>query len=41
MFNIHVGEVDEDPMAGVHTDDPGTVHITGVAAGIRRRMDLP
>lgn len=41
MFNVHVREVEEDAMVGVHADDPGAVHVVWVAAGIPRRMDLP
>lgn len=41
MFNVQVREVEEDTMVGIHTDDPGTVHIVGIAVGIQRRMDFP
>lgn len=40
-FNVQVGEVEEDTVVGIHADDPGTVHVVGIAARIRRRMDLP
>lgn len=41
IFNIQVRKVEEHPVVRIHTDDPGTVHIVGVAVGIQRRMDLP
>lgn len=41
VFNVQVGKVEEDTVVGIHTDDPGTVRIVGIAAGIQRRMDLP
>ena len=41
MFNVQVGEIEENTMVGIYTDDPGTVHIIGITAGIQRRMDFP
>lgn len=41
MFNIQVREVEEHTVVGIHTDNPGTVHIVGIVARIQRRMDLP
>lgn len=41
MFNIQVREVEKHTVVGIHTDNPGTVHIVGIAARIQRRMDLP
>lgn len=40
-FNIQVREVEEDPVAGIHTDDPGTVHIVWIIVGISRGMNFP
>lgn len=40
-LNIQVREVEEHTVVRFHRNDPGTVHIVGVAVGIRRRMDLP
>lgn len=34
QLNIQVGEVEEDPVAWIHTDDPGTVHVVWVGVGI-------
>lgn len=34
QLNIQVREVEEDAVAGIHTDDPGTVHIVWVGVGI-------
>lgn len=39
-FNVQVSKVEEHAMVGINTDDPGTVHIVGIAIGIQRRMDL-
>lgn len=39
-FEIQISEVEEDSMAYVHCDDPGTVHIVRIVAGILRRVDL-
>lgn len=41
QFNIKVREVEEDAVAGIHTDDPGTVHIVRIAVRICRGMNLP
>lgn len=41
MFNIQVREVEEHTVVGIHTNNPGTVHIVGIVARIQRRMDLP
>lgn len=40
-FNVQVREVEQDTVVGIYTDDPGTVHIIGIAVGIQGRMDLP
>ncbi|TNN61138.1 hypothetical protein EYF80_028646 [Liparis tanakae] len=41
MLDVHVGEVDEDPVAGIHTDQPGAVHITGASDLKRTVSRLP
>lgn len=40
-LNIQVGEVEEDAVVRFYRNDPGTVHIVGVAVGIRGGVDLP
>lgn len=40
-FDVQVSEVEEDSVVWIHADDPGTVHIVGVVAGIQRGVDLP
>lgn len=40
-LNIQVREVEEHTVVRFHRNDPGTVHIVGVAVGIQRRMDFP
>lgn len=34
QLNVQVREVEEDPVAGIHTDDPGTVHVVWIGVGI-------
>lgn len=41
QFNIEVREVQEDAVAGIHTDDPGTIHVVRIAVWVCRGMNLP
>lgn len=41
VLDVQVAEVQEDAVVDVHADDPRTVHVVGVAAGVRWGVDLP
>lgn len=38
---VQVREVEEDAVADLHHQHPGTVHAVGVAVGVQRGVDLP
>lgn len=40
VLDVQVREVEENPMALVHRDDPRAVHIVGIVVGVRRGVDL-